>query len=99
MTDTLLTVSGTVRSKPSLYVSLLFILVLGLGLEVHESPYLVGGSSDRILPGHVFSDEPGVYIVGKVGVRLEDPFYVDADGKGVFLTEAVGGQARTPWDI
>lgn len=38
----------------------------GIGLEGHESPYLVGGSHDVILTGHTFSDEPGIYIEGKV---------------------------------
>ncbi len=39
---------------------------LGIGLETHESPYLRGGSDDIILVGHTFSDEPGIYIEGKV---------------------------------
>lgn len=39
---------------------------LGIGLQAHESPYLRGGSEDVILTGHTFSDEPGVYIEGKV---------------------------------
>lgn len=39
---------------------------LGIGLEVHEQPYLRGGTSDVIQTGHTFSDEPGVYIEGKV---------------------------------
>ena len=39
----------------------------GIGLEMHESPYLRGGSSDIILTGHTFSDEPGVYIPDEVG--------------------------------
>lgn len=69
----------------------------GLGLETHEEPYLRGGSADIIRPGHVFTDEPGVYIEGKVGVRHEDTFYVSEDGTAVLLTEAVGGQAKTPW--
>lgn len=34
---------------------------------------------------------------GKVGVRLEDIFYIAENGTGVFLTERVGGQAVTPW--
>ena len=38
----------------------------GIGLEVHESPYLVGGSNDIILTGNAFSDEPGIYLEGEV---------------------------------
>ncbi|KAF9789878.1 Creatinase/aminopeptidase [Thelephora terrestris] len=69
----------------------------GIGLQMHESPYLRGGSDDIILTGHTFSDEPGVYIPGEIGVRLEDSFYIDESGSGVYLTERVGGQAVTPW--
>lgn len=39
---------------------------IGIGLEVHEAPYLRGGSLDVIQTGHTFSDEPGVYMEGKV---------------------------------
>ncbi|KAI8998492.1 peptidase M24 [Trametes punicea] len=70
----------------------------GIGLETHESPYLVGGSDDVILTGHTFSDEPGIYIEGEVGVRLEDCFYIDEDGFPRYLTAAVGGPALSPWD-
>ncbi|KAH9842707.1 peptidase M24 [Rhodofomes roseus] len=70
----------------------------GIGLETHESPYLRGGSEDVILTGHTFSDEPGVYIEGQVGIRLEDCFYVHENGTAVFLTAGVGGAARGPWD-
>ena len=94
--------------------------VTGIGLEVHESPYLTGGTDDVILTGHTFSDEPGIYIEGKVrnteifvhislkfitciilqvGVRLEDCFYVDKDGRAKYLTEGVGGAAIDPWHI
>ncbi len=69
----------------------------GIGLEVHEQPYLRGGSEDTIEIGHTFSDEPGVYIEGKVGVRLEDCFYIDDEGNAVYLTQAAGGQSRSPW--
>ncbi|KAE9406758.1 Creatinase/aminopeptidase [Gymnopus androsaceus JB14] len=71
----------------------------GIGLEGHEEPYLRGGSLDVIKTGHTFSNEPGVYIEGKVGVRLEDCFYIDyANGQSIFLTEGVGGQASSPWN-
>ncbi|KAJ7684666.1 Creatinase/aminopeptidase [Mycena polygramma] len=69
----------------------------GIGLEVHEDPYLNGGSQSVLETGHAFSDEPGIYIVGKVGVRLEDCFYIHEDGGAVFLTAGVGGQAKSPW--
>ncbi|KIY43628.1 Creatinase/aminopeptidase [Fistulina hepatica ATCC 64428] len=69
----------------------------GIGLEGHESPYLRGGSDSILKSGHTFSDEPGVYIEGNVGVRLEDCFYINEDGAAVFLTEGVGGQSSSPW--
>ncbi|KAI0692403.1 peptidase M24, structural domain-containing protein [Cytidiella melzeri] len=70
----------------------------GIGLEVHESPYLRGGSDDVILSGHTFSDEPGIYIEGQIGVRLEDCFYIAEDGSAVFLTAGVGGPGGSPWE-
>ncbi|KZT11274.1 peptidase M24 [Laetiporus sulphureus 93-53] len=70
----------------------------GIGLEVHESPYLRGGSSDVILTRHTFSDEPGIYMEGQVGIRLEDCFYVAENGSAVLLTAGVGGAATSPWD-
>ncbi|KAJ3982700.1 Creatinase/aminopeptidase [Lentinula detonsa] len=70
----------------------------GIGLEGHEEPYLRGGSLDVIQTGHTCSNEPGIYIEGKVGVRLEDCFYIDGNGQSIFLTEGVGGQALSPWD-
>ncbi|KAI0647213.1 peptidase M24 [Trametes meyenii] len=69
----------------------------GIGLETHESPYLVGGSEDVILTGHTFSDEPGIYIEGEIGIRLEDCFFIDEDGVARYLTAAVGGPALSPW--
>jgi hypothetical protein len=41
-------------------------------LEGHEQPYLRGGTDDVIRTGHTFSDEPGVYIEGKVNVAFDD---------------------------
>jgi Xaa-Pro aminopeptidase len=44
----------------------------GIGLEVHEDPYLVGGNCDALAPGNTFSVEPGIYIEGRWGARIED---------------------------
>jgi Xaa-Pro aminopeptidase len=52
----------------------------GLGLDVHEDPYMVEGNALPLQPGMVFSDEPGVYIPGRFGVRIEDILVCTADG-------------------
>ncbi|HVM51672.1 MAG TPA: Xaa-Pro peptidase family protein [Acidimicrobiales bacterium] len=44
----------------------------GIGLEEHEDPYLVGGNCEPLAPGHAFSIEPGIYLAGDVGARIED---------------------------
>jgi Xaa-Pro aminopeptidase len=44
----------------------------GIGLEEHEDPYMVAGNSTPVTAGHVFSVEPGIYIQGRFGVRIED---------------------------
>ncbi|MFH2112267.1 MAG: Xaa-Pro peptidase family protein [Candidatus Bathyarchaeota archaeon] len=44
----------------------------GVGLEIHEHPYMVRNNMLPLEPGMVFSDEPGIYIVGEIGVRVED---------------------------
>lgn len=44
----------------------------GLGLEVHEPPYIVKGNEQELKPGMVFSIEPGIYLNDKFGVRIED---------------------------
>ena len=44
----------------------------GIGLEEHEDPYLVGGNCEPLAPGHAFSIEPGIYLSGEVGARIED---------------------------
>ena len=44
----------------------------GIGLEEHEDPYMVVGNSTPVTAGHVFSVEPGIYIQGRFGVRIED---------------------------
>ena len=44
----------------------------GIGLEVHEDPYLVEGNAEPLRPGHAFSVEPGIYFEGRYGARIED---------------------------
>ena len=56
----------------------------GIGLEVHEHPYLVPGSTRILEPGMTMSDEPGIYEPGAFGVRIEDIVAVTDDGCEVF---------------
>lgn len=44
----------------------------GIGMEAHEDPYMVEGNELPIAAGHAFSVEPGIYVAGKWGMRLED---------------------------
>jgi Xaa-Pro aminopeptidase len=59
----------------------------GLGLSLHEEPYLLEGNTLPLAEGMVFSDEPGVYFPGKFGIRIEDTVVCTADG-GCRLNEA-----------
>jgi Xaa-Pro aminopeptidase len=52
----------------------------GIGLDVHEAPYLVAGSDAPLEPGVAFSVEPGVYLTGLGGVRIEDIVVMNDDG-------------------
>ena len=52
----------------------------GMGMDGHEWPYLVKGNTQVLEPGMVFSDEPGIYIPGEFGVRLEDDMVITANG-------------------
>jgi len=44
----------------------------GIGTEAHEDPYIVAGNREVLAPGHAFSIEPGIYLPGRFGLRLED---------------------------
>ncbi|NGM50962.1 aminopeptidase P family protein [Caulobacter sp. 602-2] len=56
----------------------------GIGLSIHEGPYLVRGDATPLAPGMCFSNEPMIVISGRFGVRLEDHFHVTEDGAAWF---------------
>ena len=58
----------------------------GIGLDEHEWPYLVRGNTLELAPDMVFSDEPGVYIKGEFGIRLEDDMHITPDGAELLTT-------------
>ena len=60
----------------------------GIGMDGHEWPYLVRGNTTLLAPGMCFSDEPGVYIPGEFGVRLEDNWHVTEDGGKMFTPQS-----------
>jgi len=55
----------------------------GIGLEVHEDPYMVSGNTTPLAPGMAFSVEPGIYLRGRFGVRLENIVLCAPDGPEV----------------
>jgi Xaa-Pro dipeptidase len=56
----------------------------GIGMDGHEWPYLVRGNSLKLAANMTFSDEPGIYIRGEFGVRLEDDMHITEDGARLF---------------
>ena len=52
----------------------------GIGLDVHEDPYVVSGNQQKLEEGNVFSVEPGIYIENRFGIRIEDIVAVTGDG-------------------
>ena len=60
----------------------------GLGMDGHEPPYLVEGNALRLEPAMVFTDEPGIYQLGKFGVRIEDDCVMTEKGVEVLSQRA-----------
>ncbi len=68
----------------------------GIGLDGHEHPYLVRGSRVVLEPGMTFSNEPGIYVKGEFGLRLEDIMVVEAEGPARLLTPAFSPSLEKP---
>ncbi|MFN7011988.1 MAG: M24 family metallopeptidase [Allorhizobium sp.] len=62
----------------------------GLGLEIHEAPYIVRGNRTPLQPGMCFSNEPMIVVPGRFGVRLEDHIHMTTTGPQWFTTPAKG---------
>lgn len=60
----------------------------GIGMDGHEWPYLVKGNRQPLVPGNTFSDEPGIYLPGEFGVRLEDIMVITDDGAELFTPQS-----------
>lgn len=59
----------------------------GLGLEIHEKPFLNQQNNEKLLPGQVLTIEPGVYIPGKLGIRIEDDLLVTRTGHKILTCD------------
>jgi Xaa-Pro dipeptidase len=60
----------------------------GIGMDGHEWPYLVRGNTLPLTPNMTFSDEPGIYIRGEFGVRLEDDMHITENGAELFTPQS-----------
>jgi Xaa-Pro dipeptidase len=60
----------------------------GIGMDGHEWPYLVRGNTTKLAPNMTFSDEPGIYIRGEFGIRLEDDMHITENGAKLFTPQS-----------
>lgn len=68
----------------------------GLGMDGHEAPYLAHGNRTVLNPGMTFSNEPGIYVVGDYGLRLEDDMVIAESGAAHLLTPGFAPSLETP---
>jgi Xaa-Pro dipeptidase len=68
----------------------------GIGMDGHESPYLVHGNRTVLKPGMTFSNEPGIYVVGDYGMRCEDDMVIAESGEAQLLTSGFQPSLETP---
>lgn len=61
----------------------------GIGMDVHEDQFVVRGNETPIAPGMCFSNEPGIYLPGKFGVRSEDCIYMTEEGPKLFSQRSI----------
>jgi len=61
----------------------------GMGMDGHEWPYLVRGNATKLQPSMTFSDEPGIYIRGEFGIRLEDDMHITENGAELFTPQSL----------
>jgi Xaa-Pro dipeptidase len=69
----------------------------GMGLDIHEHPYLVRGSTTVLEPGMTFSNEPGIYIPNEFGIRCEDDMVITANGPAALLTQSFQPSLEKPF--
>jgi Xaa-Pro aminopeptidase len=59
-----------------------------MGMDGHEWPYLVRGNTQKLEPNMTTSDEPGIYIRGEFGIRLEDDVHITENGAELFTPQS-----------
>ena len=78
----------TIQTNPATEEGYVHSLSHGVGLRVHEKPFSGTGVADRLLPGSIFTSEPGLYYPSRgMGVRIEDTYYVRPDGSFEILAD------------
>jgi len=68
----------------------------GIGMDGHESPYLVHGNHTILRPGMTFSNEPGIYVPGNYGMRCEDDMVIAESGEAHLLTRGFQPSLEIP---